>query len=201
MNLSRAVDMWMGELARGGRAEGTRASYERHLWKLIDQVEKSHGEARAKLVTTNDCRAFLDRWIGKAPSTVCTIHSALNGLFSWLYLEGEIEANPMVRIARPRRPRPEDLDVVSVTPGEVEKMPGACRNWQEFLCLSVLAYLGVRRGSAVSCAGVTSILSRARFASERRAARCRSSQCRGNSSKFSERRWSRTRSHAAAMTT
>ena len=27
-------------------------------------------------------------------------------------------------------------------------MLGACRNWQEFLCLSVLAYLGPRRGSA-----------------------------------------------------
>jgi integrase len=53
-------------------------------------------------------------------------------LFSWLYLEGEIEANPMVRIVRPRRVRPEDLDVVIVTPAEVEKMLGACRDWQEF---------------------------------------------------------------------
>jgi integrase/recombinase XerD len=148
VNLSRAVDRWMGELARAGRAEGTRASYERYLFKLIDQVEKTCGEARAELVTTNDCRAFLDQWNGKAPATVCIIHSALNGLFTWLHREGEIEANPMVRIARPRRPRPEDLDVVIVTPAEVEKMLGATQGWQEFLCLSILAYLGARRGSA-----------------------------------------------------
>src|SRR6266508_4857171 len=140
--------MWMGELARAGRTEGTRGSYERYLFKLIDQIERSRPEADAREVTTNDCRAFLDRWIGKAPSTVCTIHSALSGLFSWLYLEGEIEANPMVRIPRPRRPRPEDVDVVIVTPTEVEKMLAATNGWQEFLCLSVLAYLGPRRNSA-----------------------------------------------------
>jgi integrase len=148
VRLSRALDMWMGELARGGRTEGTRASYERYLFKLIDQIERSRPDADAREVTTNDCRAFLDRWIGNAPSTVCIIHSALSGLFSWLYLEGEVEANPMVRIPRPRRPRPEDLDVVIVTPAEVEKMLAATDGWQEFLCLSVLAYLGPRRNSA-----------------------------------------------------
>ena len=59
------------------------------------------------------------------------------GLFGWLYLEGEIDANPMVRIPRPRRPRPEDVDVVIVTPADVEKMLAATEDWQEFLCLSV----------------------------------------------------------------
>jgi integrase len=87
-------------------------------------------------VTVNDCRAFLDKWIGRSPSTIATIHSALNGLFSWLYLEGEIEENPMLRIKRPRRLRPEDLTVVTVTHAEVEKMLAATEDWQEFLCLS-----------------------------------------------------------------
>jgi integrase len=148
VRLSRAVDMWMGELARAGRTEGTRFSYERYLFKLVNQIERGRHDADAREVTTNDCRAFLDGWTGKSPSTVCTIHSALSGLFSWLYLEGEIEVNPMLRIARPRRPRPEDLDVVIVTPAEVEKMLAATRDWQEFLCLSILAYLGPRRNSA-----------------------------------------------------
>jgi integrase len=53
----------------------------------------------------------------------------------------------MTRIARPRRPRPEDLDVVIVTPADVERMLRATADWQEFLCLSVLAYLGLRRDS------------------------------------------------------
>ena len=99
-------------------------------------------------MTVNDCRAFLDNWIGRSPSTVAPIHSALNGLFKWLYLEGEIEANPMIRIPRPRRQRPEDVDVVTVTPADVERMLAASRGWQEFLCLTVLAYTGPRRDSA-----------------------------------------------------
>jgi integrase len=111
-------------------------------------MERSHPDADARDVTTNDCRAFLDRWIGKEASTVCTIHSALNGLFSWLYVECEVDANPMVRIPRPRRPRPEDVDVVIVTPADVEKMLTATEGWQEFLCLSVLTYLGPRRAAA-----------------------------------------------------
>lgn len=54
----------------------------------------------------------------------------------------------MARVARPRRPRPEDLNVVIVTPADVERMLAATQDWQEFLCLTVLAYTGVRRGSA-----------------------------------------------------
>jgi integrase len=138
----------MGELARAGRTAGTRASYERYLFKLVGQLERSRPDVDIREVTTNDCRAFLDQWNGCSPSTVCTIHSALTGLFGWLYLESEIEANPMVRIKRPRRPRPEDLDVVIVTRADVERMLAACETWQELLCLSVLAYTGVRRASA-----------------------------------------------------
>ena len=148
MRVARAVDLWMGELARAGRTESTRVSYERYLFKLVDHVARSRRDADVREVTVNDCRSFLDGWIGRSPSTVCSIHSAMNGLFSWLYLEGETDANPMVRIARPRRPRPEDVDVVIVTPADVEKMLLACDGWQEFLCLSVLAYTGARRDSA-----------------------------------------------------
>ena len=148
MKLSRAVDMWLGELARSGRTESTRASYQRYLFKLIDHVQRSKPDADVREVTVHDCRSFLDRWIGRAPTTVCSIHSAMNGLFSWLYLEGEVDANPMLRIARPRRLRAEDVDVVIVTPAEVERMLHGCEDWQEFLCLSVLAYLGPRRASA-----------------------------------------------------
>ena len=126
----------------------TRASYERYLHKFLGQLERKSPDVHVREVTTDDCRHFLDGWIERSPSTVCSIHSALSGLFKWLYLEGEIDANPMVRIPRPRRPRPDDLDVVIVTPADVERMLGAARDWQEFLCMSVLAYLGPRRVSA-----------------------------------------------------
>ncbi len=38
--------------------------------------------------------------------------------------------------------------MVIVTPTDVERMLAATEGWQEFLCLSVLAYLGPRRDSA-----------------------------------------------------
>jgi integrase len=147
MRLARAIDLWMGELARAGRTSSTRTSYQRYLFKFVGHLELSRADVNAREVTTNDCRHFLDGWNGRSASTVCSIHSALSGLFRWLYLEGEIDANPMTRIPRPRRPRPEDLDVVIVTPADVERMLAATENWQEFLCLSVLAYLGPRRDS------------------------------------------------------
>jgi integrase len=148
VRLSLAVDLWLGELARGGRTEGTRDSYRRHLYKLVDQLERNRPDVRVNEVSANDCRAFLDGWSGKAPSTVCTIHSALNGLFEWLYLEGEVEKNPMERIQRPRRPKPGDADVVIVTPGQVEMMFAAAQDWREFLCMAVLACTGTRRNAA-----------------------------------------------------
>jgi len=148
VKLSRAVDLWMGELARAGRTASTRFAYQRYLYKLILQLERTRPDVDTREVTVHDCRRFLDEWIDHSPSTVGTIHSALNGLFEWLYLEGEIPANPMIRIKRPRRLRPEDIEVVTVSRAEVEKMLAATEGWQEFLCLSVLAYTGVRRDSA-----------------------------------------------------
>jgi integrase len=147
MTLNRAIHLWAGELTRAGRAASTRASYERYLFKFLSQLERSRPDVHVREVTTNDCRQFLDGWNGRSASTVCSIHSALSGLFRWLYLEGEIDVNPMTRITRPRRPRPEDLDVVIVTPADVERMLAATADWQEFLCLSVIAYLGPRRDS------------------------------------------------------
>ena len=97
----RSLDGRARSVAAGRPA--TRFAYERYLFKLVAQVERSRPDADVREVTVNDCRAFLDQWIDGSPSTVASIHSALNGLFQWLYLEGEIEANPMVRIDRPRR--------------------------------------------------------------------------------------------------
>lgn len=62
LRLSRAIDLWIGELARTGRTPGTRASYERNLFKFVTQLERSRSDIDAREVTTNDCRQFLDGW-------------------------------------------------------------------------------------------------------------------------------------------
>ena len=63
MRVARAVDLWLGELARAGRADGTRDAYRRHLEKFIDQLERTRPDVVVREVTTNDCRTFLDGWI------------------------------------------------------------------------------------------------------------------------------------------
>jgi len=58
-----------------------------------------------------------------------------------------IDESPMRNIRRPPRKRPEDLDVVTVSTADVERLFAACQEWDEILCLSLLAYLGPRRGA------------------------------------------------------
>jgi site-specific recombinase XerD len=173
MRLSRAIDLWLGELARSGRTASTRASYERYLFMLAGQLEQSRPDLSVRDVTTNDCRRFLDGWNARSSSTVCSIHSALNGFLSWAYLEGEIEANPMVRIARPRRPRPEDAEVVILTANDVQRMLAASADWQEFLCLSCWHTWGLGVIQRAGFGGGPWIWTRGRCAFGRRGARWR----------------------------
>jgi integrase len=72
----------------------------------------------------------------------------LKGFFAFLVDEGIIDRSPMARIDRPRLPKAEDRDVVTIGAGSVRAMFGACECWQERLCLGVLAYLGPRRSAA-----------------------------------------------------
>jgi len=69
----------------------------------------------------------------------------MRGLFDFLVLEEELVVSPMARIARRPRKRAEDLAVVTVSAEDVERMFDCCEDWQELLCLAVLAYSGARR--------------------------------------------------------
>jgi integrase len=54
----------------------------------------------------------------------------------------------MERIKRPRKPRPEELDVVTVSGSDVRKLFDACQTWHDLVCLSTLAYVGPRKKAA-----------------------------------------------------
>ena len=76
------------------------------------------------------------------------------------------------RLKRPRRPRPEELDVVTVTADDVRRMLDSCETWQEYLCLSTAIYLGAPGGRWRTFVAETSISTTERFALSRRGARC-----------------------------
>jgi integrase len=53
--------------------------------------------------------------------------------------------NPIERLPRTRRRRPEDLDVTTVQPADVPLLLDAAESWSEQLALSILVYMGPRR--------------------------------------------------------
>lgn len=141
LSLDHACDLWLGELGRRGRAETTRRKYRETLDPFCEMYE----HLMPREITLDHCRHFLNRWSNHSASTVGVHVTAIKGLFAFLYDEQIIPSNPAERLERPPRLRPEDIDVVSVSAAEVDRMFAACETWQEFLCLSVVAYTGARR--------------------------------------------------------
>jgi site-specific recombinase XerD len=145
-----AIDLYVGELARQGRTEATRLKYTEVLYQFADHMERL-GRAPWE-TTTNDCRHFLDGFTRPRPprqsqratrppasaSTIALYVSIMRSYFAFLKDEGIIEANPMDPIKRPPRKRPEDLDVVTTSGGDVARMFAACHDWDELLALATV---------------------------------------------------------------
>ncbi len=157
MDISRAADDWLDELARKGRSPRTIDSYRR----ILDTLREKLGPVDVGDITAPQLRRFLDKtstnaskWnLGapKAPGTRATEITVLNNFFDFLTAEQYVKNNPTRRhgmriLSRPTIGRAEDNDaIVSVTSGDVRRMLDACRDWDEKLCLYTLAYLGPRR--------------------------------------------------------
>lgn len=139
-----AIDLWIGELARQGRAEATRRKYRQILDPFGDTVRH---KAPAE-VTTDDIREYLDRWADKSASTLALYVTVLRRFFRFLTDEGIVRRDPAERLQRPRRKRAEDVAVVSVSDKDVRRLLEACTDWQETICVHVLVYMGVRRQAA-----------------------------------------------------
>ena len=84
MRLDRAIDRYIGELARRSCSARTRNDYFRKLAPLCDRVPDSD----ARDVTEDDCRAYLDRWRDRSAGTLAHSVSVLNGFFGWLHETG-----------------------------------------------------------------------------------------------------------------
>jgi integrase/recombinase XerC len=144
LRLNRAIDVWLGELALQGRSKDTLEDYRRDLYNFADRVDP-HGDRDVGEISEDDCRAYLNRFIDKSPSTLASKISIVKGLFRFFAEREQIAANPMARIKRPKRQRPEDLDVVEVSSDEVRRIIRACADWQELICIGAAGYMGRRR--------------------------------------------------------
>lgn len=145
-DIDYAVDAYVGELARLGRSPNTRRKYREILWKFCTHV----GDKRCDEITRADCTSFLDRWADSSPSTLALNTSIVAGFFAFLVDITLLERSPMETVKRPPRKRPEDLDVVTVSGADVERMFLAAEQWDEVLCLSLIGYLGPRRNAVAT---------------------------------------------------
>jgi len=146
MRLDKAIDLYLGDLARQGKSKRTLHTYSFRLMPLCGPREVAEpGDVRD--LTTDDLRTYLDTWRDAAPGTRYHAWAVLSGFFKWAYRAELIDFNPIGRIEPPKRVAPEDLDVVTLSGSDVRRMFDACETWGELLCLSTLAYLGPRRGA------------------------------------------------------
>lgn len=146
MRLDRAIDAYLGDLARQGKSKKTLFTYANRLMPLCGPKQLHDAPDTCEL-TPARCRAHLDIWRDSSPGTRYHAWAVLSGFCKWLYRAEIVAENPLARIEPPKRLAPEDLDVVSVTGAEVRRMFDVCESWGELLCLSTLAYLGPRRGA------------------------------------------------------
>ena len=142
-----AIDRYLGDLARRGKAERTRDTYRR---ALEDFNETLPYRTAVTDIAANEVRRYLDRFNHLSPATRAQKDSILRGHFKWLFGEGEIKASPMERMLPPKRERDEDKDVLAITADDVRAMLEEAKGWTEKLSLGVLAYLGPRLTAAAN---------------------------------------------------
>ncbi len=141
MTLGRAIDLYLGDLARQGRRPSTLETYRRLLNDFADVV----GDRTPAELILEDYERFLDRWITLKPSTLASGVSLVRGFSRFLHERGYAETFVAEPLKRPRRPPAEELDVITISAADVARMLDVCADWQELLCVATAAYTGAWR--------------------------------------------------------
>jgi integrase len=142
LTFDRAADDFLSDCHRRGFTERTIRTYERTYDEFSRRLPRDLDVSK---VTTDDLRRYLATKTHLAPGTVAGIEAHLASLFKALYLDGKIARNPVDRLPRTRRRRPEDLEVTTVDVADVPRLFAAAQTWPERLALAILVYMGPRR--------------------------------------------------------
>lgn len=144
--LGESFDLFDGELARNSRSISCRRTYGWTLNHLADDARRI-GKQYANELTLDDYERTLNRWTNLAPSTLAQRISCFRTYSKFLWRRGWASSWVCADMDRPRRPRAEDIDVVSVSSADVQRMFQAVQDRQEFICLATAVYLGARRNA------------------------------------------------------
>jgi integrase len=149
MKPDRAVDLFIGN---GDLKPATRKKYRDVLDPFVAFLADELGaDATVEQVEREHCQLYLNRWANAAPATKYLHTDVVKLFFEFCRLDLElIDRSPAEKIRLPKRENPEDLDVTHVDDDEVGRLFAACQELDEFLCIAILAYTGVRRTAAAN---------------------------------------------------
>jgi integrase/recombinase XerD len=142
LTINQAIDLFAGDFTRRGCSDKARYTYTRILGLFANRLP---ADADVSKITSDDCRRFLDLYNRHAPGTQAHTFDVLASFFKWLVFTEQVKRNPLATIRRPRKTRPDDLDVVTVSTDDVRKLLAACDGWTERLTIGVAVYAGARR--------------------------------------------------------
>lgn len=145
MTLSAALRAYAAERKRSQFRPTSDNRYGRELERFAAHVGP---DTLVSDLGAAECRSFLATFDSHASSTInldCTIMSSF---FAFLVLDDVIDANPMAKVRRPKNVPLRDRKRTRIKYDQVQQMLREARDWPERMCLSVLAYMGVRRNAA-----------------------------------------------------
>jgi site-specific recombinase XerD len=123
VRLDRALDRFIGDMARRNNTSRSRDAYYRHLSRLLDQLPS---DATPAQVTPDAIRACLDGWADASASTRYKVDSMFRAFSRWLYVNELLDRNPMDRIPRPKRTAPDEVPLRAVSGADVRRLFDAC---------------------------------------------------------------------------
>jgi site-specific recombinase XerD len=143
-----AVDDFLADMRRRRLSERTVTTYARTLDEFAARPDV------CDLDVSKIGRTHLERYLAQksrlARETVSGMETHLNMWFRYLLERSKIARNPMEGMARTRRRRSEDIDVLTVETPEVRRMLEVARPGTERNAMMILAALGPRRRAVAS---------------------------------------------------
>jgi len=157
-----AIDLLISNLALEGLAEATRIKYTEVLFELADYLDAR--QVPPHKLNIDHCRGYLETKLKQRPprrgqkkplppvskSTLALYVTVLRRYVGFLAEEGIVDDDFSLKLKRPKRPRPEDIDVVTTSTSDAARLVDACDpdKWDEVLCIATLIHLGPRRKAA-----------------------------------------------------
>jgi site-specific recombinase XerD len=144
MRLDRALDRFIGDMARRNCSPRSRSDYFSTLCRLFAYVP---ADAMTADVTKDALLDCLGDWAGAGPNTRYKADAIFRAFCKWLYENELVDRNPLDRVARPKRLQEDEMPLRATPAAHVRRLFEHCETWQELVCLSTLAYVGARRGA------------------------------------------------------